>query len=150
MLNVHFSWGRAACSMNGEISAYMYHIISGNYFNFRHLDLSHTVHSWVKITAFYDLPVRLILCFSDSYTGIVCTCVNESLVEILTVLRLGIFDITLVGFMCIVCNICIHRSVFYICCALSENDEMKMINQSMDKKGDEYRKNWLNDACLHV
>ena len=137
----HVQW------MGKEGRIYIYHKISGIYFNFRHLNLSHTVHSWVKITTFYDLPVRLILCFSDTYSGIVCTCVNGSLVESLTVLRLCIFDIILVGFMCIVCHVCIHRNVFDICCALSENDEIKTINQSMDKKGDECRKNWL---IVHV
>ena len=31
--------------------------------------------------------------------------------------------------MCIFYNVCIYYIVLYICCALSENDEIKMINQ---------------------
>ena len=34
--------------------------------------------------------------------------------------------------MCIFYNVCIYYIVLYICCALSENDEIKMINQSID------------------
>ena len=33
----------------------------------------------------------------------------------------------LVGFMCILYNVCTYCIVFYICCALAENDEIKMI-----------------------